>query len=203
MSKNWYKKSMPTIRQIKPFISEIAKTIKNIPGVREVRAWGSFINNANTPDFIIKDIDLIAVNDFYSEDLLSISENNTFHLSTSELINEGYDPLTVAFTQTFTDLKKYNIDHWAISGDDKLLHWGPIPEKESDWEEIKKEADTYASFMTGVQRIKLNKTNQQIKNRWSVLFDHHINKNLSGMPHGWYQSAHSVIEILPKTIKLL
>ena len=205
MAKNWYKKSMPTVDQVTPFIQEIAQTIKNINGVKEVLVWGSFLKNIKVGNFVIKDIDLIAVNDFYSEDLLSINETepSTFKMSSTQLEDEGFDPASVNFTKQYISLTKYNIDHWAISKNDRLLHWGPVPRNKEDWKDIKVEAEKYASFMTGVNRRKLRKSSQTMRNKWSVLHDHYVNKNLSHMPYGWYQSSHNIEEILPETLKLV
>lgn len=200
MSKNWYKKSMPTVKQVQSFIKDIAKTINGIDGVKEVRVWGSFVQNIKIPSFVLKDIDLIAVNDFYSEDLLSISDTTLLKTATQELEESGFDLKTVHFTRKYTSLKQYNIDHWAISSDNKLLHWGAIPSQKEDWEEIKIQAEKYASFMTGINRSKLNNSSQTMKNKWSLLYDHSMNKNLSGMPHGWYCSNADINKTLMETI---
>lgn len=186
MAKNWYKKTMPTVAKIKPFLPEMAKTIKTLNGVKNVLAWGSLVNNIYKPGFILKDIDLIAVTKFFSEDLLSINDSS-FSMAAQELKDEGFDPGAIEFTKQYIALQKYNIDHWAVSSDNKLLHWGAIPLLGDEWDEIKAEAEKYAIFVTGLDRKKLIKANQKAKDRWSVLHDYYINKSLSGMPRGWYK----------------
>ena len=123
---SWYKKSMPTVKDVKPHLQEIAQLVKSIEGVNDIFVWGSLAKNMNRNSFIIKDIDIIAKNNFFSEDLLAIIDdiNSPFKMASSqELESEGFDPLAVSFTKSFIGLKKFNLDHWAISKDNKLLHW--------------------------------------------------------------------------------
>lgn len=206
MGISWYKKSMPKIKNIKPNINKMASAILSINGVKSVLAWGSYVENQNKPNFIIKDIDLIAVCDFYSEDLLSITEdknNSPFKINEKDFENLGFDKNAVKFTEKFISLEKYNIDPWAISNDDKLLHWGAISPDKEEWDEIKKEAEEYTDFLIGVERKELHKFSQKIKDKWKLSFDHYIFKFISDMPRGWYQSEHHISEILPNTIKII
>ncbi len=204
MTRNWYKKAMPTVRQVKPFIADLAKTVKSIKGVNRVFLWGALIKNINNPKFALKNVDIIAETDFFSEDLLSIDKNpnSPFNLKKKDLLEEGFDPLAVSFTKKYTQLKKYNINHWTISNDKKLLHWGAMTENKEDYEDMSTEAEKYASFLTGKERKILFKENQQIKDRWSTLYEYYINKKLSGMPVGWYLLNYNIKDIISETLQI-
>jgi len=198
---SWYKRALPKIKDVTPHIEEIAQTIKKISGIDALLLWGSFIKYADNPNHIIKDIDLIAKTSFFSEDLITISDNEDYLFQkTAEILEEeGFDPKCVNFTKEFLSFKDYNIDHWAISNDDKLLHWGIISESRDGWDELKKEAEKYADSMTGNK--KLSKLKQIEKDQWSKLYDFYVNKALakSKAPTGWYLSAEKVDEILKET----
>jgi hypothetical protein len=202
---SWYKKSMPTVKDVKPHLREIAKLVKSIEGVNDIFIWGSLAKNMNCNNFIIKDIDIIAKNNFFSEDLLAIIDDtdSPFKIaSVQELEAEGFDPLAVSFTKSFIGLKKFNLDHWAISKDNKLLHWGAVVGDEEAWNDIKKEAESYASFILGVPRKHLSKKGDRSKTRWSMLYDYHINKYLKDIPVGWYTSELPVKEVLSQARRI-
>ena len=146
MGNSWYKKSMPTIITVEANIDNIAKKISAINGVKSVLAWGSFVKNAQKKYSVIRDLDIIAVSNIFSEDLLSITNDNIcspFNLSVTELEDEGFAPKAVKFTKAFINIKDYNVDHWAISSDKKLLHWGAFIENKDHWEEIKEQAEKH------------------------------------------------------------
>jgi len=205
MGNSWYKKSMPKIRTIKPHIKKMAIAISKIDGVKSVLAWGSYAQNHNKPNYIIGDIDIIAVSSFFSEDFISIvdDQNSPFKIASSELEDLGFDPRTVEFTKKFIQLEKYNVDPWVISSDDKLLHWGPMPQEKEEWDEITNEARTYSDFSIGVSREELHKVSQKIKDKWKLTYDHYVNKFISDMPRGWYQSKNHISEILSETIRII
>jgi len=203
---SWYKKSMPTIATVEANINNIAKKISAIKGVKSVLVWGSFVKNAQKKNSVIRDLDIIAVNNIFSEDLLSITNDNIcspFNLSTTELEDEGFNPKSVKFTKAFINIKDYNVDHWAISSDKKLLHWGAFIENKDHWEEIKEQAEKHAQKETKMNRNNLYKASQTTKNRWTNNYNHWINKHLAGMPEGWYKLECDIDEILQETKKIL
>ena len=211
MVKNWYKRSMPTVAQFKPFMLNLCETVKKIKGVNSVLVWGPFVNHIGEPEFVLKNVDIVAANDFHSGDLLSLSTdttsleknaNSVFNLSKEKLEDEGFDPGSVSFTKKFIALKKYNVDHWAISNDDIVLHWGPLPAAKNEWEIIKKEAESYADGITGTSLFALHDKNQKTKNEWSVFYDQFVSQALSGMPFGWYKSDYNAKEILQTGLRL-
>ncbi len=109
MGNSWYKKSMPTIITVEANINNIAKNISDINGVKSVLVWGSFVKNAKKKNSVIRDLDIIAVSDIFSEDLLSITNDNIyspFNLSVTELEDEGFDPKAVQFTKSFIKIKE-------------------------------------------------------------------------------------------------
>lgn len=200
MGNSWYKKSMLTVQTVKANIKDIANKIESIEGVKKIYAWGSFARNIKSKDYILRDLDIIVKTDFISGDLLSISEEpiNLFNLKQSSLIEEGFNPRAISFTKEYLKFKDFNIDHWAISKDNKLLHWGPTLESKSDYDAIKKEAEFYADLTVGKDRFSLN--SNQKKKRWLNEHDHHLEKYLEGMPDGWYLSSEKVKDILENTI---
>jgi hypothetical protein len=206
MGNSWYKKSMPTIVTVEANINNIAKNISEIDGVKSVLVWGSFVKNAQKKNSVIRDLDIIAVSNIFSEDLLSITDDNIyspFNLSVPELEDEGFDPKAVQFTKAFINIKDYNVDHWAISSDKKLLHWGAFIENKDHWEEIKEQAEKHAQKETKTNRKNLHKASQLTKNRWTNNYNHWVNKHLAGMPEGWYELKCDINEILKETQKIL
>jgi len=204
MSKNWYKQSMPTIRQIKPFIKDVINKINTINGVNSVFLWGSCAKHIKNNQFVLKDIDIVAVNDFIAEDLLSITniQPNPFNLSKDLLEDQGFNPNVVDFTDKYIKLNTCNINHWALSSNKKLLHWGAIPFDKIDWEETKKEAEAYAQQYTGLSKEQLKKTSQINKNKWSTHYDIYYNKYLSKMPTGWYELKYNIPDLVSEMIEL-
>ena len=203
MGNSWYKKSMPKISLVKENIDNIVKKILKINGVKSVFAWGSFVKNK--PNSVIRDLDLIASTDIFSEDLLSITDdeiNSPFNLSTTQLENEGFDPKAVKFTKSFLAIKDYNVDHWAMSNDKKIFHWGACIENKDHWNEIKEKAEKYAKEETSVDRKSLNKANQRMKNRWTAKYDHWVSKYLMGIPQGWFELKYDVNDVLKEAKNL-
>ena len=199
----WYKKIMPKVKDVKSYIPKIAEHLKKINNIQDILLWGSISKNYNKPNILIKDIDIIVVSDLFSEDLLSILEDeNLFKMNKIELENDGYDPNAVEFTKKLLAFNDYNIDYWAITKDNKLLHWGATTEDLMEWEEVKKEAEDYATIITGSTRKNLNKLNYLTKEKWALMYEHHINKYLSGIPKGWYYSNIEPDIILKDTIRI-
>ena len=206
MGNSWYKKSMPKIATVKSNIKDMASHIIDIEGVKSVRVFGSFIKHANSPNYALKDIDLIAVTNIFSEDLISITDDDIyspFNLTTAQLEDDGFDPKAVNFTKKFIKLKDYNIDHWAISSDKKILHWGSSIENKQDWDEIKIEAERYAENQTNLDRKKLSYANQKQKDNWSMLYDHYISKYMSNVPEGWFLSDCNIDDVLKESKKII
>jgi len=184
---SWYKKSFLTIEHIATLLPEIKTQVMAINGVNGLYVWGSYLSHKNNPEDTIKDLDIIASTDFFSEDFFAITddEQSPLKLVSSRLEDLGYDPELVQFTKDFLSLDKYNIDHWAISNDGKILHWGPVIEDQDEWKSVKTEAEKYASFEMGIKGKMPKKSNYAAKGRWYVLYDHHVNHYLKDMPRGW------------------
>ncbi len=201
---SWYEKCMPKVKDIKPNISKALSKFKNIDGVKSLYVWGSYARNIDSPDFRVRDIDILAKTRFDSGDLLSISNNIIKGDYTDEhLENQGYDPNSVKFSKKFLDLSKYNIDCWVISSDRKLLHWGPVPINKDDSNSVNKEAENYANRSSGMTRKKINKSSEIHRRNW---FDHYIqyvDKCFEGMPTGWYKTEDiKVRDITSQAIKI-
>ena len=199
---SWYKKSMPMVKDVKPYLKDIYAKISKIKGVTDVYICGSLSKNINNPSFRLRDIDIIAVNNLHSEDLLSITDYNPslFNLKTSNLEEEGYDPNSIEFTKDFIAVN--NIDHWAVSKDNFLLHWGAMIEDKEEWDEIKQEAENNAEYITGISRKRLSKASSDNIKEWVYNHDKYIKNILSDMPNGWYRSSYSVNKILGESYKL-
>lgn len=204
MSDSWYQKCMPLIKEVEPHLSNIVKSIRNLEGINYLYVWGSCFENKDTPDFRVKDIDIIVETDFNSGDLISINNEIIKQNNSSKYLEEqGFYPPAVKFSQEFMDLHKYNVDHWAISADKKLLHWGPMLVNKEESEGMNKEAENYASIQTGYNRKKINKSSENVRNNWYKIYNDYIEKQLSDMPSGWYMSENAEIkEILQKAMKI-
>jgi hypothetical protein len=205
MGKSWYKKSMPEIKIILPLIANAKATLMSEPSVKDVLIWGSVAKNYKDPTFIIRDVDIIAVTNLYSEDLISItadSKNNPFKMSDNELEDEGFDPKTIKFTKKYLSIEGLNFDKWTISIDKKLLHWGAIPDNKEDSISLKIEAENYANSMTQINREKLKKYNQSKKEEWTKHYDNFMKKIYADSPLGWFESNCNINEVLMETIKI-
>lgn len=178
---------MPQVKDISPHLVYLAKEIKKCPLVTKVYVWGSYAKNIDKPNFRVKDIDIIVKTKVQSEDLIAIDENvMEKKLSDEELENQGYDPSAVKLSQSFIKFTKYNIDHWAISADDKLLHWGPILVDKKDADDAKKEAEKFATEIIG--KNVSQKVSEAARNNWYSFYREFLNNQLSNMPSGWYVS---------------
>ncbi len=195
---------MPKVKDIKPYISNVISSLKTIEGVKSVYLWGSYARNIDKPNFRIRDIDVLAKTNFHSGDLLAI-DNKIIkgYCSDKYLENQGYDPLCVKFSKKFLTLAKYNVDCWAISGDRKLVHWGPIYVNKKESEEVNKEAERYANRNTGTQRRKINKSSEHVRTNWYNHYCRYLDQCFEGMPTGWYKTEEiKVREVLSQTIKI-
>ena len=201
---SWYEKRMPKIKDIKPHISKYVKDLKDSEGVKSIHIWGSYAKNIEKPQFRVRDIDVLVKTSFHSGDLISIDNNIITELcSDNYLENQGYDPLVVKFSKEFLKLKKYNIDCWAISSDRKLTHWGPIYINETESEENNKEAEKYANDFSGIERKKINKFSETVRNNWYNHYFTYMNKCFKNMPTGWYKTEYiKMKDIFAKAIKI-
>ena len=198
----WYNKCMPRIKDIKPHLKYLSNIIKKIDGTKEVYVWGSVAENFKKSNFRVKDIDIIVKTSFNSGDLISI--NNQIiskNCTDSYLLKEGYDPSSIKFSKEYLSLKKYNIDHWAISCDKKLLHWGPIITNKKESEDVNEEAEKYAKGRTGHNRNSINKLSEKVRKNWYNHYQKYLDGYFSDMPTGWYQSAEGHIISLLKGAK--
>ncbi len=147
---SWYKKRMPKVAEVKKDLIELSNQLKEIKGVGSVYAWGGLAENYNNKKASIKEIDVVLKTSFFSEDLIAIndSDNSPLKIPMNELEDFGYDADAVSFTKELIKQNSFNFKRWAISSDNKILHWGGIPESIDEWHEIKKEAEEYAEIST-------------------------------------------------------
>ena len=195
---------MPRVKEIKPYISKLAEDIKDIGGVRSVYIWGSYYRNNKNPDFRVKDIDIIAKTHINSEDLVSVDNDIINKLCTKKYLEErGYDPKAVEFSKNFINLIKHNIDHCAISSDNKLLHRGEISVNREESDEVNKMAEKHAAEQTGKNRKKINKSSEANRKNWYKYYNNYINSYFGDMPTGWYLSnVDNIKEILDNAMKI-
>ena len=195
---SWYKRAMPTVKDLIPVIGDVCKQIKSIPGVNSVYVWGSYIEHLAQPDYVVKDVDVIASTDFDSGDLLAIdnSRYSALRIKPADLEDEGFNPKAVGFTKRFLSFEQYNVDHWATSSDGKLIHWGAIPDNQEEWHELHIEAEKRACKDTGFSRAQLLAVSDAKRKEWKTAYDQYIKKYLAASTTGWYPSDHPVNEIL-------
>jgi hypothetical protein len=195
---------MPTVKDISSVIPDIAKELKAISGVKDVYLYGSYATNLTNPNYVVKDVDIIAATEFDSGDLLAIdnSRYSALKIHPAELEDEGFNPKAVAFTKRFLSYSKYNVDHWATSSDGVLLHWGAIPDNQEEWEILHAEAEKAAEKHTGLRRVALRTAGDEKKQEWRNLYDQHIKKYLASNATGWYPSENPLETVLTKAIRL-
>lgn len=203
-TKSWYKKRMPRVAEVKKDLIDLANELQDIKGVSRIYAWGSLAENYNNSKASIKEIDVMLKTSFFSEDLISINDSgdSPMRMSEDKLENFGYDVDAVNFTKQLIKLNSFNFKKWVISSDNKILHWGGIPESIEEWYEIKKEAEEYAEIATNCSSEKIKTKPVEIQNKWATTYEHKINKYLSGMPKGWYPLNLKVKDIQSNLIEL-
>lgn len=200
----WYGKHIPKVKEAKAILPEIKNDILNIDGIKNIYIWGSLVSNYNSPNSHINDIDILASTIYNSGDLIAI-ENECIVNSFSDLHLEklGFNPEVIKFSKDFVSIDKYNIDHWVISSDKKLLHWGPILKSKKESQMLLEEAKIFADKNTGVKKKKINKVSQEKKLNWYNHYNTYINDFFSDMPSGWYLAeVDNINSILKKAIKL-
>jgi hypothetical protein len=192
---------MPTVKDLTPVVAGICADIKTIGGVQSVYVMGSYLENLDNPNYAVKDVDIIAGTNFDSGDLMAIdnSKYSALRIRPSELEDEGFNPAAVNFTRKFLSFEQYNVDHWATSLDGKLLHWGAIPDSQSDWAELHTEAEKRACKATGTERSALYGSSDQKRKEWKAAYDQYIKRYLASRLGGWYPSDHAVEEVLAKS----
>jgi hypothetical protein len=193
---------MPRIKDVQPHLSEIVDGFKKDADVKEVYVWGSYASNILNLEHRLKDIDIMAKTKIISGDLLSISDEIIkLDCSSDVLENQGYNTNAIKFSQCFTALSQYNIDCWAISFDNKLLHWGPILANYVDSKNINNEAAEHAIRVTGLNIKKLSKSSEKNRKNWYDAYCDYKNQYLKDMPTGWYEvEGVKIKEILSKAI---
>lgn len=184
MAKSWYQRCIPKVAEAKALIEEVRPLLSEVPGVKRYYVFGSLAENYDNDLHRIKDIDIAAQVPFNSEDLISIRAED---LSTRMDVLEdgGFDIDAVKFSKAFTKIDS-PFDHWALSKDKKLLHWGPII---SDWDEsreIKAEAVDHANHRSGSKLSKIGKASASNREKWYSSFHSYIQDHLRDMPSGWY-----------------
>jgi predicted nucleotidyltransferase len=204
MNESWYKKHMPQIKDYLSILPEISSNFKKIDGIDKVYVWGSFADNQSNPNYRIKDIDILVTSQFHSEDFIAINNETIKYANNIQMLEEdGFDPNTVKFSRDFLSYNKYNIDHWVISKDNHLLHWGPIFSTKEESDEITKDAEIYASEETGLNRNKLSTSSSEMCHNWYKTYNHFMEYYLNDMPSGWYQSDEkNILPILKGAIEI-
>lgn len=195
---------MPTVSELTPIIDGICSEIKLIGGVKDVYLWGSYLEHLDQPTYSVKDVDIIAATKFDSGDLLAIdnSKYSALRLHPNELEDQGFNPQAVQFTKKFLSYEKYSVDHWAVSSNGKLMHWGAIPENQEEWSELHEEAEKRAEASLGINRARLHKESSNTRKEWKLAYDGYISSFLSKRASGWCQSQHRFDEIEPKVKKI-
>jgi len=206
--KNWYINALPTIKDLHLQVEEAAKQIAKIEGVKSVYAFGSFAKNFQQKDTRVKDVDIIAKTNIFSEDLISIDTNLLkqckYKINEDKLAEEGFDPVSVRFSIDYTSIQQPCIDHWVLSSDNKLLHWGGIVENREEHEELKKDAENYADKQNGFNLSHCKKTSESQRKNWIESYSDYVHRFISGVPSGWYLSTEKDIKtIIKDAIKLI
>ena len=201
---SWYEKCMPKIKDVKPHIKEFVSSLKNVNGVKSMHIWGSYARNVKKPNTRIKDIDVLARTSFHSGDFLAIDDKIIKSIcSDNYLENQGYDPSVIKFSKQFLTLTKHNVDCWALSGDRKLMHWGPICMNKKDAEDTNKEAEKYAFKNIGIEKKKISTLSEHARENWYNHYCHYLDQYFEGMPTGWYKTENIKIkDVLSQTIKV-
>lgn len=202
MGNTWYTKCMPRIKDVSSSLPDIAREIKTAAKSKHIYIFGSVAEHFDDPEHIVKDIDIIVKTPFHSEDLQSINKN-ILSYKQEYLEEEGYDVDAIKFSKAFASIDKYHIDKWAISSDNKLLHWGPIACDKDESDVVRDDAEKYASRESGIDKTKLKNASNKQRLNWYTMYQKYLEDQFVSMPTGWYCSETSDIKgILNEAIKL-
>lgn len=197
MTRSWYAQYMPTAKEAISIIKRFKEKTTDIKQIKKVYACGSFVKNKSKINQKIKDIDILATVTLNSEDLQAVDQNS-LTIKKENLENEGFDKQSVVFTKQILKISNPHIDHWIISSDNKLLHWGPVCGCKSESDQLKYDAEKYASKETGINYKKLQTISNKKINNWYSEYKLYIDRELKDMPFGWYISSekdiHSIIK---------
>lgn len=195
---------MPRVAEVKASLDDLNKSLRAITGIKAIKIFGSLAEHINNPAYRIKDIDIIAVTPYTSEDLLAIN-SEAFSIRPEYLEEEGFDPKAVKFSRDFTRLvfADLPIDCWCLSADKKLLHWGPIFTAKDESDEMRVEAEKFASKETGFNLKRLAKASEESRSNWYSSYRSYLQKHFEEMPVGWYCSeVDNIKEILAQSFEL-
>jgi hypothetical protein len=200
----WYEKAIPKINDVLPYLKEAATSMLKNPDVSSVRLWGGIAENFNNKNYRIKDIDILIKCNFDSGDLLAIdtSSNGALKTSKSELEDLGFNPRSVLFTQSILKLKSPFVDFWAISNDNKVLHWGLITDTIEEWKQVRKEAESRTEETTGFKKQQIILASNADRKKWQEIYEDFIREFSNGCPQGWYSSQNDAEKLLNKSIPL-
>ena len=125
------------------------------------------------------------------------------NITTSQLEEDGYDPESYNITKQIVAVKNNGMNIWAISKDNKLLHWGAFFTDKEEYNEVKAEAEEYASIKTNISKNKINLISQKQANNWYKSYTDYMKKQFNNIPGGWYQSESEKIgDIFKNCIKI-
>ena len=179
--KNFYNKYFTTFKQITQYIQKISNDLNSIKGVNDIFTFGEIAEYFNKSNYHVKDANLLIKTTYHPDDLLAIidDKNSPIHYASHQKIEEdGYDPNVVFFTKILKKYDRYNIQKWAKTNN-KYLHWGVLPQDQTEWEGIQKEAQQYANE-------KVEKSLKQTN--WHYWHQKYINQYFGDAPKGWYQT---------------
>lgn len=201
----WYEKAIPKVKDVMPHINDLCKKIAKSSHVKNVYIFNTLYENMNNPDYRIKDIDILVDCKFDSGDLLAIdnTQSGALKIASNILEDLGYNPNSVVFTKQVLQYKAPSVDFWAISTDNKLLHWGPISDTLEEWKQIKKEAETKTNVQTGYKQLDLIHLSAANRKKWHQLYEKNMNDYYDGCPQGWYSSHNKVENLLHQACKIV
>jgi len=193
MKNNWYQNSFPTIKESKSKIALITDLFPLKNGIKDIFVWGSYAENIDNPNFRVKDIDIILKTTCHSEDLISITKD-AFIIPENEIEDNGFDVTSVKISKKASKIEDNILDLWALSSDGKLLHWGAMASDKEESDAISLEAQSFAEKEMGIEKNKISKVSQDIRNSWYEAYRSHYMSQMKNMPFGWYCSESDNIE---------
>lgn len=197
MRNNWYQNSFPTIKESESKIALITDLFPLKNGVKGIMVWGSYARNIDNPNFRVKDIDIIIKTTCHSEDLVSITKE-AFAIPENEIEDNGFDITALKISKKASKITDSILDLWSLSSDKKLLHWGPMASDKEESDAICLEAQSFAEKEVGVEKEKISRVSQDVRNSWYQAYKSHYMSQLKNMPFGWYCSESDNIEDILK-----
>lgn len=195
--KNWFKEIACPIYDSNNKIDYTKLIPKKsiMPGIDKIYIFGSVIESIKKKKSLVEEIDVLYKSCQNYSDFLTVDDNiinKKIAKKTCEKLGYNYEAVKVS--KIINKYQNSFINHWILTDDNKLIHWGPISETKEEYDCLKKEAKKYASGYINIFKKGFKECEGLDKENWYYLYKRYINNFFEDIPGGWYQLSDRNIE---------